>query len=325
MKSRVQIKHDSGILYVGIDVSKDKLAVYAGDLFEEEIDNTRRAIARMVKTIGRGVDRPIRFVLEETGCYSLPVHLELDRLGQQVCVVNPSRVRHYAIGCGVMAKTDRIDARIIRRFAEANDCEPTPIPSETRMLLRELIRTRGLLVKIRTMIQTLRKMTVSPSSRTLLGEVDRFLRTKIDKLEAEIVRHGKEDEEIERVSRKLDELPGVAALTATTIATLAPELGTLGKRRAASLIGLAPFVHDSGKYKGQRRIGGGRWDLRHALYMPVLTAVQKDATLRAFYRHLVDDRGKRKKIALAAAMRKMFIHMDRLIAGLNGKEEAMPT
>ena len=114
-------------------------------------------------------------------------------------------------------------------------------------------------------------------------------------------------------------------MTATTIATLAPELGTLGKRRAASLIGLAPFVHDSGKYKGQRRIGGGRWDLRHALYMPVLTAVQKDATLRAFYRHLVDDRGKRKKIALAAAMRKMFIHMDRLVAGLNGKEEAMPT
>ena len=319
MKDRPESKPGAEAFYVGIDVSKDKLAVYAGDLFEGEIENNRTAIGRMVRDLRRKADRGtiFRFALEETGFYSLDVHLALDRLGQGVCVLDPASVRHYAIACKVMAKTDRIDARVIRRYAEETACEPTPVPSPTRLALREAIRTRSLLVKFRVMAQTFDKIVSGTVCRTVLRDVDRFLAARILKVEQEMLCRVREDSRLNGVVECLAKLPGVGTLTATTVAVLAPELGSLGKRRSAGLVGLAPHPRESGRYKGQRKIGGGRSDLRRALYMPALVAIQHDETLTAFYTRLVVVREKKPMVALTAVMRKLFAHMDRVVARWN--------
>lgn len=319
MKSSEQSKTDSCVLHVGIDVSKDTLAVYAEGLFEGDVPNTKKGIASLVRGIRRqiGRDRAVLFAFEETGSYSLPVHLELDRLHELACVLNPARVRHYAIARGVMAKTDRVDARIIRHYAAECGCEPTPIPSQTRLELRDMIRARNLLSKVRSMIMCLQTITRQSTCRTILGEVVRFVNTRITKLEREMVMKAKQDASIHRVAEELDRLPGIAPLTAATIATLVPELGTLGRRQAASIGGLAPVARESGRFKGLRKIGGGREELRRALYMPALTAIRRDPEIKRFYERLVDGRKKKKKVALTACMRKMLVHMDRVIGRLN--------
>lgn len=327
MNTQQPSKRISGALYVGIDVAKDTLAVFAEGLFEGEIENNRKAIARMVRSIrtqtGKGVD--VRFAVEETGAYSLPVHLELDRLHEKVCVLNPVRIRHYAKFRGVLAKTDRIDARMIARYADECFCEPKSIPSSAHLALRDLIRTRSLLVKIRTMIETLRQLPlVGPTSRKILSEVDRFIETRIDRLDQEMSERTKDDADVLRVSKELEKLRGVGSLTATTIAVLAPELGTLGRRQAAALAGLAPIPRESGQFKGLRKIGGGREELRRALFMAALSATRWDPTIKAFYHHLKDEKKKKHMVALVACMRKMFVHMDRVVARLNetGSETA---
>lgn len=309
-----------GVLYVGVDVAKDTLAVFAEDVFEGEVENTRKGIGRLVRTVrkavGKGAD--VRFAIESTGAYSLPIHLELDRLHEKACILNPAQIRHFAKSYGVLAKTDRIDARMIARFAAERSCKPTPVPSATRLALRDLVRTRGLLVKIRTMIATLRQTPlVGPTSRAILGEIDRFIGSRIKRLEREMAEKVKADPVILRVCRELEKVQGVGPVTATAIAVLVPELGTLGRRQAAALAGLAPQPRDSGPFSGQRKIGGGRGELRCALFMAAFSATQWNPTIKAFYRHLKDVKGKKHRVALVACMRKLFIHMDRVIAQLN--------
>lgn len=320
MNTKQSGKRIAGVLYVGIDVAKDALAIFADGLFEGQIANTKRDIVRLVRSIRKFAreDADVRFAIEDTGAYSLPVHLELDRLREQVCVLNPARIRHYAKSLGVLAKTDKIDARMIARYAAECACEPTPVPSSARLALRDLLRTRSLLVKIRTMIETLRQLPlVGPTSRKILSEVDRFIETRIDRLDQEMSERTKDDADVLRVSKELEKLRGVGPLTATTIAVLAPELGTLGRRQAAALAGLAPIPRESGRFKGLRKIGGGRNELRRALFMAALSATRWDPTIKAFYHHLKNDKKKKHMVALVACMRKMFVHMDRVVARLN--------
>ncbi len=320
MKAKQQTQCVSGVLYVGIDVAKETLAVFAAGVFEGEVENKKKGICRLVRAIRKAVgrDADVRFAIEDTGAYSLPVHLELDRLHEKSCVLNPARIRNFAKSLGVLAKTDRIDARMIARFAAERGCEPTPVPSATRLALRDLIRTRSLLVKVRAMIETLRQMPlVGPTSRSVLGEVDRFVESRIERLEREMAERAKDDAGLLRVSKELEKLRGVGTLTAMTVAVLAPELGTLGRRQAAALAGLAPIPRDSGPFKGKRTIGGGRDELRRVLFMAAFSATQWDPTIRAFYRRLRDVKKKKHMVALVACMRKMIVHMDRAVARLN--------
>ena len=143
MKDKPESKIDGDVFYVGVDVSKDKLAVFAGDLFEGEIENSRACMGRLVRGLRRKVGKGtvFRFALEETGFYSLDVHLALDRLGQGVCVLDPGSVRHYAIACKVMAKTDRIDAFLIAEYARFKRLGPSRVSPEASLSLSFLLNS----------------------------------------------------------------------------------------------------------------------------------------------------------------------------------------
>ena len=188
MKNDASIKQetsaDTPVLYVGIDVSKDTLAIDAGEHYAGTIANTRGAIRRVVGQIRRHAGRgaTLRFALEETGPYSLPLRFALDALGQQSCLLDPCKVRHYALAMGIASKSDPIDARVIRQCAEANRSEPTALPPKALLQLRELVRARALLVKVREMVSNLLRISTNALCRSVLREVVVLLDRRVEKL-----------------------------------------------------------------------------------------------------------------------------------------------
>ena len=317
MKNDASIKQnpspDSDIVYVGIDVSKDTLAIDAGEHYAGTIPNARGAIRKAVNQIRRhaGGGATLRLALEETGPYSLPLCLALDALGQKTCLLNPARVRHYALAMGIASKSDPIDARVIRRFAEANHSEPTPLPPQALRELREMVRARTLLVKVREMVSNLLRISSNALCRSVLREVVLLLDRRVGKLGEEMSRCVRSDETLNRKAAALETIRCVGRLTAETVVALAPEIGSLPRDRAAGLAGLVPHVRESGIWKGLRRIGGGRSELRRALYMPAMVACRHNPRLKAVYDRLVS-RGKPHKVALAAVMRKLFVYMNKV-------------
>ena len=319
MKTREQIKDDSAIVYVGIDVSRDSLAVDAGELLSETIENNRKAIAKLVGRLLKKSSGNARFLfcLEQTGYYGLRVRLALNELGQTACALDPSKVRHYAKACGIAAKTDPIDAAVIRRYAERTEPEPTPLPSASRLALRELVRTRGLLVQSKGSFQRQLDATDDPTCRAVLKSTMRCLDDRIERLETQMAQTAAEDPETRRTCKALEGVVGVGPLTAVVVTTLVPELGSLGRQRAASIAGLAPHPRESGMFKGRRKTGGGRSDLRRALYMPAMVAVRRDERLKACYNHLRNDLHKPFMVAMVAIMRKLFVRMDAVVADVS--------
>ena len=316
MKTREQINVETGVVYVGIDVSKDTLAVDAGEFLSETIENNRKSISKLIGRLRKKSQDGIRFrfCLEQTGCYGLRVRLVLDELGQSVCALDPAKIRHYAKACGIAAKTDPIDAAVIRRYAEQTEPEPTPLPSATRLALREIVRTRGLLVQAKGSFQRQLEATDDPTCRDVLKRTIQSLDTKIGKLEAKMTQTASNDPATKRTCDILQGVVGVGPLTAVVVTTLVPELGSLGRQRAASIAGLAPHPRESGTFKGRRKTGGGRRDVRTALYMPAMVAIRHDDRLKAYYTHLRNDLHKPFRVAMVAAMRKLFVRMDAVVA-----------
>ena len=219
--------------------------------------------------------------------------------------LNPARVRLYARSLGQLAKNDRIDARIIARYAQSADLHPEAL-DPARERLADLVGHRRRLIDERTAIGNQLETTSLPKlcahHRQRLAVLAKQIE-ETDELIAEAV--AKEPALVAKMAL-LKTLKGVKDVTATTLVVLLPELGTLSGRAIASLVGLAPFDHDSGRYKGQRRIGGGRSAVRTALYMAARAAARSKSPLGEFYNRL-RERGKSAKTATVALMRKMLV------------------
>lgn len=305
----------AGPVYVGIDVSKDTLAVDAGDIYRGTVPNTAPSVRQIVRSVRKAVgrERTVVFAFEDTGGYSLPLLLQFNGQREKAAVVNAAKVRHFAKAMGVSAKTDPIDARMIRLFAETTGCQPTPVPCETLMRLREVFRTRALLVKIADMVRNLHDMTGNATCRSVLSDVATLLKRRIKKLDGEMADVIRSDGRMARMAETVQRIQSVGPVTAAAVVAGVPELGTLGRRRAAAIVGLAPFVRESGRWKGKSCIGGGRSDVRRCLFMAAMSAIRSNPVLKGFYERLLG-LGKPRKVALTAVMRKLFIHMDRVVA-----------
>lgn len=315
MKAQQQ-SNPSGVEYVGIDVSQESLAVNAGALFAGTIENTPAAIGALVRGLRKRLEagRELHFCLEHTGLYGQDVWFALANLAQTVCVLDPAKVRHYAKACGIAAKTDPIDAAVIRAYAEQTHPAPTPKPAPLQMKLRELTRCRGLYVRMRASIRQELAATHDPFCRDRLQRSVRELTAHIERLDREIADAIASDEGTKRICEGLESIRGVSNVTAALMVALVPELGTIGRNRAGSLAGLAPFPKDSGKKRGHRKTGMGRENLRQALFMPTFSAVRCNPKLKAFYDHLRNDLHKPYYVAMVAAMHKLFLHMNSVAA-----------
>jgi transposase len=299
-------------LFAGVDVSKDRLDVCLRrsepEGCEEEEEEAFVATyddGGVDALISRLLEGPtVLVVLEATGGFERTVVRALAAAGLAVAVVNPRQVRDFARATGTLAKTDRIDASILARFAEAVRPAPKPLPDREIRALQAMVARRrqllGMLAAENNRLSSAAK-PVAKRIKAHIGWLEKeFSRTERD-LEAAIESSTVlgENEEL------LRSVPGVGPVLARTLLAGVPELGTLTHKRLAALVGVAPLNRDSGTLRGHRSVWGGRADVRAALYMGALVAARRNPVVREFYERLLAA-GKPKKVALVACMRKLL-------------------
>jgi transposase len=297
---------------VGIDVSKTTLVVAAHPTGERWISETTPAALDALVARLQAL-QPTVIVLEATGGYERPLVAACAAVRLPVAVVNPRQVRAFAQALGRTAKTDAVDADVLADFGARVQPAPRPMADGATQALAALVLRRRQLVEMIGMER--QRLEQAPPT----GRITRDLRNHIRWLERRVT---DVDDEIgtaiqtSPVWRVHDDLlrsvPGIGPITARTLLAELPELGTLDRRAIAALVGVAPFNCDSGQYRGQRHIWGGRASVRATLYMAALSATRHNATLAAFYRRL-RSAGKPAKVALVATMRKLITILNAML------------
>jgi transposase len=289
--------------FVGIDVSKDTLDVAVlGKRSIEQFANTKKGIAKLVRRMHQL--NPKLIVVEATGGYEQALVLALFAADLPVALVSPQRVRQYAKAKGLLAKTDRLDAHILADFGKHIQPRLFVAKSEERKRLSGLVARRN---QLNTMLQAEkhRLRTSSVEVKNSLKRVMACLKTEMQELDAQILEFMKTHEDFGEQEKLLRTAKSVGAVTAATLLADLPELGQLDRKQVAALVGVAPMNKDSGKKCGYRKTQGGRPEVRRTLYMSTLSGIQHNPVLKSQYERLVK-RGKQKKVAITACMRKML-------------------
>jgi transposase len=290
--------------YVGIDVSKARLDVAlvpSGESFS--VSNDDEGIEKLVTRI-RELDAAL-VLLEATGGLERRALARLVTAGLPAMAVNPRNVRDFGRSLGKLAKTDRLDAVILARFAEAVRPEWRPMADEQTHQLQEHLTRRRQLVE---MITAEKNRLLSVEHRGIRKQIKasiEWLEKQLNINEYDLDQAIKETPVWREKADLLKSVPGVGRVTTTTMLALLPELGSLTRRQIAALVGVAPFNRDSGTLRGRRTVWGGRAAVRSVLYMAALVGVRFNPALKAMYRRLIAA-GKRKKVALVACMRKLL-------------------
>jgi transposase len=290
--------------YVGIDVSRDTLDVYVRPTGKAwQVTNNARGHAELAQRLGRLTPKLI--VLEATGGLERPVSREMAKAGMAVAVVNPRQTRNFARSTGRVAKTDALDASDLARYAEVVQPEPRMLADEETQALAELVRRRQQVVKMAAGEKN-RLRRCSGELRAGIRTHLAWLKEAKEGLDREIAARVRSNPRWRARAQLLRSVRGVGPVLSSTLVACVPELGQVGKKKIAALVGVAPFNRDSGKKCGKRRVSGGRGHVRAVLYMATVAAVRCNPVLRPFYQKLVAA-GKEKKVALTACMRRLIV------------------
>lgn len=297
-------------LFVGIDVSKDQLDVAVHPTGESwNVPHTEEDISALANRLQKM--KPHLVVLEATGGLQIPLAAAMGVAKLSVAVVNPRQVRDYARCTGQLAKTDMLDARILARFAEAIHPQPRPLPDEELLELAALMHRRGQVVEMLTAERN-RAYSALPVVRSQIEKHIHWLDQELKGLDEDLGGMIRNSPLWRAKENLLRSVPGVGPVTAATLLCGLPELGGAGRKQIAALVGVAPFNRDSGKYRGQRCIWGGRASVRAALYMASLVGTKHNPVLRDFY-HRLRAAGKSAKMALVACMHKLLTILNAMI------------
>ena len=297
---------------VGVDVCKQHLDVCLGATAQRVANDANGWNELIAKFKDAVVDL---VVLEATGGYERGLVCALQGAGITVARVNPRQARDFAKSMGVLAKTDQVDARTLRDFADVLARHKdrakyiTPMLDEQRQALAELMTRRRQLVDMRVAennhLEHAGKRSVR-SITSVIKTLDKQLATIEQEVDSHIDRHFKDQRTL------LDSVKGVGPVTILTLTAALPELGSLGRRQIAKLVGVAPLADDSGPRKGKRRIWGGRSNVRAVVYMAALVAIQHNPAIKVFHSRLIAA-GKPKKVAIVACMRKLLTILNAML------------
>jgi len=297
------------IVHIGADVAKDSIEIFCSELrLPASIPNALTGIRSLIKTLKKPTGK-VQLICEATGPYHKALVGALHREGILVSVINPRQVRDFARASGTLAKTDKIDARILADFGAKMQPSPTSPPDPINEELAVLTARRQSLVAARSdEIKRLGQTDYSFCVASIEAHLE-HLKKQIDQCEEAIDLLLARSERLQAQIKHLSRVKGVGRLSATLLLAACPELGTLSKNQVAALAGLAPVCRDSGKHRGKRTIYGGRLTMRGALYMAAISASRFNPVLRAFYKRLIDS-GKPFKVAITAVMRKLLIALN---------------
>ena len=296
--------------YVGIDVSKDRLDLAVlGEDCTWQVDNTPDGIAELVQQMEEM--QPELIVVEATGGYQRNVVDALFHAGLSVALVNPARVRQFARACGLLAKTDKLDAQVLAVFGQRVQPKRYEGKSEAEKQLSALLVRRKQLEEMLKAEQN-RLRTISPSLRGSVERIIALLKEEKKRLEEQIEQFLNEQKAWQQQREILSSAPGVGMVTTATLLADLPELGKMDRKKIAALVGVAPMNYDSGRKRGYRKTKGGRGDVRSILYMSTLVATRYNPLIQSQYQQLLK-RGKLKKVALTACMRKFLTILNAMV------------
>lgn len=301
----------SNVSYIGIDVSKRTLDLYirpTGQVLQVANSDGGFAELRAQLPTPAAVGR---VVIEATGGYERQVAVWLSQLGYAVCVINARQARHFAKASGQLAKTDKVDARMLAWFGEAMQPPVRPLTSEQQQILNDLVSRRRQLVEMLTAERNRAQQLRGKAQASVERHIE-WLEDQVQEVEAESEQQVQQSNQWRQQQQLLLSVPGVGRVTATTVLALLPELGQLNAKRIAALVGVAPFNYESGQMQGKRRIFGGRAPVRQVLYRATLVAVHHNPVLKPLYEQFIA-RGKVKKVALVACMRKLLTLLNAML------------
>lgn len=297
------------IVHVGADVAKDSIVWD----FNGECVSLANSMAGCVKGFAHlaKLGATVHIVCEPTGGYERTLLRAAAKHHRGVCLVNAWRVRQHAKASGILAKTDRIDARVLSTYGRVHQPAVRVEPSAEQRLLSDLILRRGQVQDVRqaelNRLAMAENLIIRTSIQRIIRALDRQLEFIDKELRALVKSNAQWTDQIDRFCQ----VRCVGWLTACSLVALMPELGKLDDQQAAALAGVAPFNVDSGQFKGQRRVQGGRPAVRKALYMAALAGIRYNPVFKVIYQRL-RQKGKPGKVALTAIMRKLIILLNRM-------------
>lgn len=290
--------------FIGVDVSSKVLDVAFGPKGPlEKYDNNKKGIKKFINRI-KGLSIEL-IAFESSGAYERELLYALLDDKIPCAVVNPKQVRDFAKAKGVLAKTDRLDAKVISHFAEV--MKPTrhrPV-SEEEKNIEALVRRRRQLVEMKTQEKNRLELAHEKIKASIENIID-ILEKQIEGINKEIQANIDKNPELKKKEELLKEIKGIGPITARSLLSDIPELGTLGNKQIAALTGLAPFHRESGGMQGKRRTGRGRKRVKGYLYMCVVSLIRAGGELKNFYDKLVQNK-KHKLVAIVATMRKLIV------------------
>ena len=297
--------------FVGVDVSKDSLDMTANSTEQVlRFTNDETGISKAVTWLKKV--KPAITVMEATGGLEVSIYVALQEAELPVAVMNPRQIRDFAKSLGILAKTDRIDAKVLARYAATVQPEARPLPDEeARQLNIQVTRRRQLVEMIIMESNRLKSTPDKVMKKRIQTHVD-WLKMELDDLDKSISQRVRDNPIWQEKDRLLQSVPGVGPVLSSTLIAELPELGSLNRKKIATLVGVSPLTRDSGKHRGERSIWGGRCRVRRPLYMATLTAVRHNPAIGSFYNRLLEQ-GKTKKVALIACMHKLLIILNAML------------
>lgn len=295
--------------YVGIDVSQARLDVAESEGEPFGVGNDEDGQRQLCERFSK--DPPTLIVMEASGGLERGLAGQLTAAGLPIRVVNPRQVRRFAQAAGILAKTDRLDAKVLVRFAQAMQLEARPIASEQMQALQAIVARRRQLIEMLTMERNRLRLAHQEVRKDVQQSI-RWLEKRLKSTDEDIGGKLRDSGVWRDKVELLESVPGIARTTSVNLLATVPELGTLNRRQISALVGVAPFNRDSGRWRGKRKIYGGRAEARCALYMAALVGSRHNPVLRAFYQRL-RSAGKPAKVALTACMRKLLIIVNTML------------
>lgn len=295
---------------VGVDTGKTLLDIYIRPLdIYFSVTNDDDGIKKAIKEIK--THRPERIVIEATGRLEFAFAVACKKANLPISIINPAHIKKFAGAIGRLAKTDKLDAQLIAHYGEAIQPAESELRPDTMQLMSDLLSRRKQLISMQTMEKN--RLTILP--KTLHKSVNALLKIlmreieKVDTLMNGII---EDCPEYQAKNAIIQSMPGVGKVVAFSLLSNMPELGYITNKQASSLIGVAPINRESGTYQGQRKIKGGRHQIRTVMFMAMMSAMQCNPVFKSTYQRLVEQ-GKPKKVAIIACLRKMIIILNSMV------------
>ena len=297
-------------IFIGIDVSKDNLEVFVKPLGQRPaFAQTEDGLLLMVDFVQSFSPRLV--VLEATGGLERAAVGALGAKGLPVVVINPRQIRDFAKAKGILAKTDKLDAEVIAEFAEAIRPEIRPLKPQETQELEALVTRRRQVVQMITAEKERLPTAVRAAKKDIEAHIQ-WLEKRRDKLNKDLERKIQNTPLWRAKDEILQSPKGVGPVLSHMLLAKMPELGTLNRKQAGKLVGVAPLNRDSGKFRGKRKVWGGRAEIRAVLYMATMSAIRSNPVIRVFYQRLIEA-GKPHKVAVTACMRKLLTILNAMV------------